>query len=197
MIMIDLFSGLGGASEAFVQHPDWMVYRVEISEHCSHVAHTIIGDVNDDHLIRSLPSNADILWMSPPCTEFSTARQPPIQNPSLALVERCLEIIEILKPKHWVIENVKGSIKHLDKLLGLPSVIINGTYVLWGNFPKFDAQIQGHSKLHNDPWSDDPLRPQKRAYVPIKISEALRQSLQYQTKLDQYTVNVQSQRRTK
>jgi hypothetical protein len=195
--MIDLFSGLGGASEAFVNHPDWNVIRVELESSCSHVAHTIIGDVNDDHLIRSLPSNADILWMSPPCTEFSTARQPPIENPSLELVERCLEIIEILKPKHWVIENVKGAIKHLDRLLGLPSVIIGGTYVLWGNFPKFTANIEGHSKFNKDPWSSDPLRAQKRAYVPIKISEALRQSLQYQTKLDQYSVKVKSQRSTK
>jgi len=196
MKIIDLFSGLGGASEAFVEHPDWEVTRVEISPLCSHVPHTIIGDVMDDSLIKSLPLEADILWMSPPCTEFSTARQPPIENPSLKLVKRCLEIIEILQPKAWILENVKGSIKHLDRLLGLPSVIIGGTYVLWGNFPKFTANISNHSKFENDTWSTDPLRPQRRAYVPFVISEALRQSLTYQTRLDNYAVKVKSQRRS-
>lgn len=194
MKMIDLFSGLGGASEAFVQHPDWEVIRVELSENCSHVAHTIMGDVLDDNLIQSLPSNVDILWMSPPCTEFSTARVPRIENPDLTLVKRCRDIVEILQPQAWVLENVVGSIRHLDGILGLPNVIIGGKYVLWGKFPKFTANISHHSKMENDSWSTDPLRPQKRAYVPWAISEALRQTLTYQTKLDKYSVKVKSQR---
>ena len=186
MLIIDLFSGLGGASRAFVEHPDWEVIRVELSENCSHVAHTIIGDVLDDNLIQSLPSKPDLLWMSPPCTEFSTARVPQIENPDLTLVKRCIEIVEIREPKNWIIENVTGAIKHLDSLLGLPSVIIGGKFVLWGNFPKFTANIHNHSKMTNDSWSTDPLRPQKRALVPWAISEACRQSIQYQSRLEDY-----------
>lgn len=195
MLMIDLFSGLGGASEAFVQHPKWDVVRVEISEHCSHVPGTIIGDVMDDNLITSLPSNVDVLWMSPPCTEFSTARRPQVENPSLDLVKRCIDIVNLLEPSIWVLENVKGSIKHLTPILGEPRLIIRGTYVLWGNFPLFNVKLPNHSKMENDTWSSDPLRPQRRAYVPFEISEALRQSIQYQTKLEMYQSKQQSKQR--
>lgn len=186
MLIIDLFSGLGGASQAFVEHPDWQVIRVELEEGCSHVPHTIIGDVQDELLIKSLPSKPDLLWMSPPCTEFSTARTPKIENPDLTLVKRCVEIVALLDPKNWIIENVTGAIKHLEPILGLPNVIIGGKYVLWGKFPKFTANIAGHSKMENDSWSTDPLRPQKRALVPWPISEACRQSIQYQSTLDLY-----------
>lgn len=185
-MMIDLFSGLGGASEPFVQHPDWDVIRVELSEHCSHVPHTIIGDVRDYHVEKSLPSEPDILWMSPPCNEFSTARVPQLENPSMELVDRCLDLVQILWPKYWVIENVRGAIKHFHSRLGPPRVIIDSKICLWGNFPLFTVELKNHSKFHNDTWSDDPLRPQKRAYIPYPVGEALRQSVQYQTSLEHY-----------
>lgn len=185
--MVDLFSGLGGASQPFVDHPKWDVFRVEISELCSHVPHTIIADVMDDYLHLYLPSCIDLLWMSPPCTEFSLARHPRIENPDLTLVKRCLELVEILNPRYWVIENVKGSIKHLRPILGEPRTIIGGKFVLWGNFPLFSANIDNHSKMKNDSWSSDPLRPQKRAIVPPQIGEALRQSIDYQTTIDGFT----------
>jgi len=185
--MIDLFSGLGGASQPFVDHPKWNVIRVELSKLCSHVPHTVIGDVMDDCLINGLPLEVDLLWMSPPCTEFSTARVPQIENPDLTLVKRCLDLVEILRPKYWVLENVRGSIKHLLPILGEPRTIIGGKYILWGNFPLFSANIDKHSKMEGDTWSTDPLRPQRRAYVPPEIGEALRQSIDYQTTIDSFT----------
>ncbi len=184
--MVDLFSGLGGASEPFLQSCQWSVVRVENTERCSHVPHTIIGDVRSESLINSLPSEPDLLWMSPPCTEFSLARHPKIKNPDMSLVRRCIEIVERLRPKYWVIENVKGAQTHFLPYLGKPRVVIDSKFYLWGNFPLFNALIPKHSKYADDGWSTDPFRSQKRAYVPFAIGEALRQTIQYQCTLESF-----------
>ena len=183
MRMLDLFSGLGGASEAFVQHPDWTVIRIDNEPLLESVPHTIIMDINEFNPL--VLEDINLIWASPPCTEFSTANQN--RNPELGipLVQRAIEIIDALKPGCWIIENVTGSIKHLAPLLGPPRLIL-GPYVLWGNFPLFWVDMKGYSKMENDPWSDDPLRPQKRALVPLEISEALLQALKTQATLERF-----------
>ena len=46
--MLDLFSGLGGASEAMLQSDDWEVIRVENNEELlGHVPRTFIFDVKE------------------------------------------------------------------------------------------------------------------------------------------------------
>ena len=183
MRMLDLFSGLGGASEAFVQHPDWTVIRIDNYELLESVPHTIIMDIAEFNPL--VLEDFNVVWASPPCTEFSTAN--PNRNPELGLplVERAIEIIDALKPGCWIIENVKGSIKHLTPLLGPPRLIL-GPYVLWGNFPLFWVDMDGYSKLENDPWSDDPLRTQKRALVPLSISQGLLEALRTQATMDRF-----------
>lgn len=50
----------------------------------------------------------DIVWCSPPCTEYSKAKTR--GNRDLdgadALVRKCFEILDYLKPKVWILENV-------------------------------------------------------------------------------------------
>lgn len=191
MLMLDLFSGLGGASEAFKQHPDWDVIRVDNEPWVlQEVPETCIADIND---VQSQGRwwqphvQIDLLWASPPCTEFSTARCPPIQNPDLTLIKRTISLIEAINPRCWIIENVRGSIKHFAPLLGPPRLIL-GPYVFWGNFPLFWVNMEGYSKMESDPWSDDPLRPQKRALIPLQISEALLESLRTQCTLERFFI---------
>ena len=185
--MLDLFSGLGGASEAFVQSKYWEVVRIENNPLCADVECTQIIDINVIHANRAIYAvkQWDLIWASPPCTQFSKARVPQIKNPDLGLVKKTIEIIEALNPRYWIIENVDGAIKHFMPLLGPPRLKL-GPYCLWGNFPLFNVNMKGYSKMDGDTWSDDPLRPQKRAYVPFKISEALRQSIQYQSTLVEF-----------
>lgn len=179
--ILDLFSGLGGASEAFVDDPDWVVRRIDNNRLVADVPHTIIADV----MGYTPRIEYDLIWASPPCTEFSQARKPQIPNPSMKLVERTIAIIEATNPRCWIIENVKGAIKHFAPLLGPPRLIL-GPYCFWGNFPLFWVDMEGYSKMEDDAWSTDPLRPQKRAYVPIEISTALREALRQQTTLESF-----------
>lgn len=189
MIMLDLFSGLGGASEAFVQNEDWTVIRVDNEPLISiQVPETVIcdvSDVNERGRWWQPHMEVDLLWASPPCTEFSTANPNRQPQAGIPLVETAIEIIEAVKPRCWIIENVKGSIKHLTPLLGPPRLIL-GPYVLWGNFPLFWVDMDGYSKMEGDTWSDDPLRPQKRALVPLEISQALLEALKSQSTLHRW-----------
>ena len=65
----------------------------------------------------------DFIWASPPCTEFSrilTNRERDLEE-GLKLVHRCLEIIEVIKPRFVVFENPVGHLAkcgvldHLDR----------------------------------------------------------------------------------
>lgn len=50
----------------------------------------------------------DVIWCSPPCTEYSIAKTRGERNLDLAdsLVKKSFEIIDYFKPKHWIVENV-------------------------------------------------------------------------------------------
>lgn len=54
------------------------------------------------------PKYFDIIWTSPPCTEYSKAKTRGIKNLELAdsFVRKSFEIIDYFKPKIWILENV-------------------------------------------------------------------------------------------
>lgn len=201
MRMLDLFCGLGGASQTMVDHPDWEVIRIDnnpdLLQHLSFICKdvNVVLDEIKTRSIHILP--IDLIWASPPCTQFSEGYNSPKckhrrskstepYKPDMSLVETTLKIIEALKPRYWIIENVKGAIKFFEPLLGAPKVII-GPYCLWGEFPLFDAKLPvGYSKENDEDRFGRALRPNARALVPIEISEACRQSIQYQTRLDKW-----------
>jgi len=192
--MIDLCSGLGGASEAFVQ-AGWEVLRVDNNPLMSGVPHTKIMDIFEfeewieDNLHHNVCSSEcmsapDLIWFSPPCLEFSLAYSAPRpENPSLEILKCGIRIIEMLKPKYFVIENVKGAIKHFEPLLGQPAQI-NQAYILWGIFPGF-VPPSFPSKAEKDKrWS--PIRANIRAKVPIEISQSLLDAINWQRSIFDY-----------
>jgi hypothetical protein len=69
----------------------------------------------------------DIVWASPPCTQYSVARStgPPRDLVGAdKIVQRCLDIIDHFKPKVWVVENPAwGLLRGRPVVQGLPSVI--------------------------------------------------------------------------
>ncbi|AXF52053.1 MAG: site-specific DNA methylase [Virus sp.] len=193
---LDLFSGLGGASEAFVNDDNWTVLRIDNNPLLGGVPFTVIDDV--DSVLDRLPRERamewpklDCIWASPPCREFSNgfsspksiaAREGRLQDykPDLSLLETAIEIIQIAKPKYWVIENVVGAIRYFEPILGKPRQII-GPYVLWGNFPLLDVDTsQLVEKKKKNPHSSNPLRSNYMAKVDFVISEALKKAIENQ-----------------
>lgn len=186
---LDLFSGLGGASEAFVNDDNWSVLRIDNNPLLGGVPFTVIQDITRIDLNPpSSPWVLDCIWASPPCTDFSggfaspksiASREIGLENykPDMTLLLKAIEIIEICKPKFWIIENVIGSIRYFREFLGEPKQII-GPYVLWGNFPELivdKALIE--PKKNKDTGSYDPLRSNKRAKVDFEISRALKEAI--------------------
>jgi len=193
--MLDLFSGLGGASESMVLSEKWEVLRIENNPLLSGVpqSHEICVKQFRDELRGMIddgfqPESPTLIWASPPCVEFSLAYSSPQSiairegrehNPDMSLLEATLDIIDMLQPKYWVIENVRGAVRHFEPYVGKQQMVINHSIFLWGKFPSF---VPGSidSKMKNEGSSRDPLRPNKRALIPFTVSDELRKAIESQ-----------------
>lgn len=198
--MLDLFSGLGGASEAMLNN-GWEVKRIENNPALALVPNTEIMNVYDVGQLLDLgismgniPTQPTLVWASPPCTDFSDGYNSPkskagrdgihyYPHDAIELVKETKRIIDIIQPKYWIIENVRGAIPFLEKILGKPVMIID-SIVLWGRFPKWSME-PGYKHIKDDSaWSDDPMRANKRALIPYAVSDACRQSIEDTRTLD-------------
>jgi hypothetical protein len=201
---IDLCSGLGGFSQAFLDR-GWNVIRIDNDPRFKDVPNTVIESVREvsdyEERIRLCGfNNVNIVLASPPCQTFSVAAIYKYWNkgiPALPetvmgirIVMWCLDAIDALKPKYWVLENPRGMLRHI---LGPPAVT---TYLgawghpnlkptdLWGNllgmaFPPKPTHIpasSGCGKNRNKGRTGKDLRPSNpalRAKIPYKLSEAI------------------------
>ena len=201
MKVLDLFSGLGGFSEAFVNH-GCEVIRIENNPLLENVAHTQIKDVLEvrDYLQdchqRGLPiQKPDIILASPPCLMFSNAYSAPKSmylrkfgtldgyEPDMTLLEATLDIIKLVKPRYWIIENVHGAGRYFEKYLGQARQCI-GPYSFWGNFPIItNVDVASlPTKAEKDKRHSE-IRANHKAYIPIQISHSLLMSI-----LEQQTI---------
>lgn len=193
-LMLDLYSGLGGASEAFYHDKTWSILRYDNNPELRNIPLTTICDLKNYEI--KCRHTIDVIWASPPCVDFSNAYNAPKvvaarngvdYEPDMSLVERAVEIIQELRPKYWVIENVVGAIDDFKPLLGEPRQIC-GSFVLWGNFP-FLA-LDPYSKLSKegmDLGPNEPMRANIRTRVPLEISRALLTAIESQTNIDEWS----------
>jgi site-specific DNA-cytosine methylase len=152
--MIDLFSGLGGASEAFV-NAGWEVLRIENNPLLGEVPHTLMLDIFEfrdwvESTLAVYPEAFDdieLIWASPPCTDFSLGYSAPKavysrQNctapyqPNMELLNVAMDIIEMIKPRYHIVENVRGACPHFLPIVGRFRQQCQA-YFFWGNFPSF------------------------------------------------------------
>ena len=205
--MIDLFAGLGGASQAFVDDPNWFVIRIDnnpiLLEHTEGLILSDIADVDRTmaiihRRILDYRNNLDVtgdpneiileklvIWASPPCVQYSLAnmnRDP--DNFDHTLAQAALTIIDQMNPDAWIIENVKGAIESFNKIIGLPWCQSIGPIFLWGQFPILsfkDASSRTHYKMLDK--GSRALRPNLRALIPYSVSEAYKLSIECQKTL--------------
>lgn len=167
MLMIDLFAGLGGASQAF-RDRGWEVVTVDNDPrfNCTHTA-----DITTWTWDGPRPN---LVWASPPCTEFSRECMPWCRTgnvPSLALVQSALRVIHECDPDWWVLENVRGSIKYIAPLLGKPKQS-HGPFFLWGQFPPFRCRVKFFKgRLSSQSRAE-------RAMIPTVLSESLARAIE-------------------
>ena len=200
MKIVDLFSGLGGASQAFADDPAWGLLRIENNPLLGNVEGTRIMDIFEfrDWLLeqknRYGDFDVDVVWASPPCTEFSLAFNAPRSiairegrgdeyQPYMGFLEVALECIEIINPRYWIIENVRGAVNYFAEYMGHPHQIL-GSYFLWGNFPKImpDDLPTKASKENGPRW----LRANRRALIPLELSQALKDAIENQRSIFDY-----------
>ena len=199
--MLDIYSGLGGASEAFVK-AGWEVHRLEnnLLLTDSESEFYVPGTTHQDVLswpFHDLPKGYyDFIWASPPCREFSNAYSAPRSiaaregeeyEPDMTLVEKAKEIIDWFGPQYWVIENVSGARQDISNFLQSPPRQILGPFFLWGIFPFVTMEYDWtHSKADGDTWSTDPIRPNRRGKIPFEVSEKFRLAITNQRQITEW-----------
>lgn len=163
LAMLDLFAGSGSASRAAAVR-GWRVYRVD------NTLGTAADELHDlcDPLWTPPAGPWDLVWASPPCTQFSTVNQVTRDvEAGLVCVRAALAIIRAVRPRWWVLENVHGATRAIGSLIG-PPVQVCGSFYLWGCFPPFVAEVpRDKTKMSGR------RRAERRAAVPWPIAEGL------------------------
>ncbi|MHA1892091.1 MAG: DNA cytosine methyltransferase [Promethearchaeota archaeon] len=157
MKILDLFCGAGGFSLGFADKRNKIIgidawqLALDTYEHNLHskfkTCETVNADINDLDAgdLASVLETIDILIGSPPCQEHSITNR--FRSHDSTLIEKYLEIKEILKPRIWIMENVPMAAQILENLnvskafirflkaidFGLPHV---RRRLFAGNYPK-------------------------------------------------------------
>ena len=161
LLMIDLFSGLGGASQE-MRRRGWEVVRVDLDTAFEAEWHVDVREFTWDG------RRPDLVWASPPCTEFTRWSLPWIDapEPSLDLVRADKDVIDRCSPRFWVLENVRGSVPFIDPVLGRFRMSA-GPFFLWGNFPLFSCRVKPFKQRLSGRCRAE------RAKVPVAISRGV------------------------
>ena len=172
--MIDLCSGLGGASVA-MRDRGWQVVTVDIDPIFEP---DIVADVREWTWNGDRP---DLIWASPPCVEFARESMPwsrTGQEPDISIVLACKRIIDEAIPRYWIIENVRGAQPYFKPYLGSAASVCN-PYYLWGFFPSIgEVRINGRTKE-----SYSSQQRAERAMIPYSLSLVVALAVENQPEL--------------
>ncbi|MBM5782584.1 MAG: DNA (cytosine-5-)-methyltransferase [Pelagibacterales bacterium] len=141
MKVLSLFDGIAGARQALKNlNIDCEYYASEIDKFAIQVAKNNhsdiihIGDVNTIHF-GEFANDIDLLVAGFPCQDLSIAKRDGkgLDGARSGLFYKCLEALEIIKPKYFLFENVASMKKEwkdkISELLGVEPVMINSALV--------------------------------------------------------------------
>lgn len=140
--MIDLFAGCGGLSLGLEQAGFKAIFANELNPMCADTyklninidsEKVFVGDINN--LLSEVKEqkikfkNVDLISGGPPCQGFSMAnRQRIIDDPRNILYKSYLEFLDIVRPKFFIMENVKGMTNKIDEILSDFNSILDSEY---------------------------------------------------------------------
>lgn len=140
--MVDLFAGCGGLSLGLEQAGFKVIFANEINPICAKTyinnidiqqENFYVGDIND--LVKKMRlgeiefSDIDLVTGGPPCQGFSMAnRQRIIDDPRNSLYKAYLEILSMINPKFFIMENVKGMVNKIDEIFNDFTNVLNNSY---------------------------------------------------------------------
>jgi len=152
--VLSLFDGISGARQAlkelsieceyYASEIDKFAIQVSKSNHLDIIQ---IGDVNDIDFKQI--KDVDLLIAGFPCQDLSIAKRDGkgLEGARSGLFSKCLEALEICKPKYFLFENVNSMKKEwrdkISKLLGVEPIMINSALLTaqmrkrlyWTNIP--------------------------------------------------------------
>jgi DNA (cytosine-5)-methyltransferase 1 len=128
---IDLFAGCGGLSvglekagfnPVFVNEIDPTFAETYYFNHSLNIEQFYVGDINDlltdFDKYSSYFTNTALVCGGPPCQGFSMAnRQRLIDDPRNSLYKSYLNFLHMVRPKFFIMENVKGMAAKIDEIL--------------------------------------------------------------------------------
>lgn len=198
---LDLFAGLGGFSQAFVESEKWDVITVELEPEFDPDIQANVFELQPSDLPQ-----ADVILASPPCTKFSIVNQgngdwedgEPASDgcrDAIGLVYHTLGLIHGISPDYWFLENPRGLLR---RVLGEPEGTV--TYCqygenyqkptdLWGEHPRgfsYKSCSPGDSCHIANPRSEHPTQGKypndsnERAKVPYELSKEILDSVESQ-----------------
>lgn len=130
--MVDLFAGCGGLSCGLEQagFTPWFVNEI-VNTFCNTYKlnhnlgedHYYVGDINELNQniekYKELLTDITLVCGGPPCQGFSMAnRQRILDDPRNQLYKAYLTFLKYVRPKFFIMENVKGMAKKIDEIIG-------------------------------------------------------------------------------
>ena len=149
MKLLELFSGTGSVGNYA------RILNIDVTSLDRDLPADIQIDIMDwDYRTAYEPHHFDIMWDSPPCTEYSVAKTVGVRDieGSNKVVQRTLDIIEYLHPKFWIIENPQtGKLKEQLMMQNLPFDDVD--------YCKYGMPYRKRTRLWNniDEWTPRPL----------------------------------------
>ena len=148
MKVLDMFSGLGGFSQAFKDRGHDVV-TIDIEKKFNPTICTDIMKITPKELIEGY-GEFDIVLASPPCNCFSVAseyrhwdkktKKPKDQQTreAIKLIGHTINMIMNLQPRFWILENPRGMLRNV---LGKPTVTT--FFASWGHWALKPTDLWG------------------------------------------------------
>jgi len=148
MRVLELFSGTGSFSKSIKKK----ITDIEVISLDIHPKYnpTYCTNILTWNFRQYPPKYFDIIWSSPPCTEYSRAKTRSQRNLKLAdkIVKRTLQIINYLAPTFFFIENPFGLLRQRTFMKPYNEFLNECSYCMYGTMYRKQTDIWSNAKLN-------------------------------------------------